>query len=160
MMARFQTSMFVALMAMLAQPVHSVRADQSTPRSGMYEITVRLELPHVERWAVDQTATICLPTAKSGIPVPVLSANNPFAKCAATNLATDGATLQYDIVCPGRGAAKAHAIYTLAEDTFAGRVTMVMGAKNMTMTELQHGRRRGDCGGERAGDRYGVVPEP
>ncbi|WP_029585907.1 DUF3617 family protein [Bradyrhizobium sp. URHD0069] len=146
-MARFRTSIFVALVAMLAQPVYSVRADQLTPRSGMYEITVRLELPHVERWAVDQTATICLPTKNSGgIPVPVLSANNPFAKCAATNLTTNGATLEYDIVCPGRGDAKAHAIYTLAADTFAGRVAMVMGAKNMTMTELQHGRRRGDCG--------------
>ena len=144
----FKQSIFVALVAMLAQPVHSIRADQLTPRRGMYEITVRLEVPHVERWAVDQTTTICLPTTKSSgeIPVPVLSANNPFAKCAATNLTTNGATLQYDIICPGRGAAKAHAIYTLAADTFAGRVMMVMGGKNMTMTELQRGRRRGDCG--------------
>jgi hypothetical protein len=145
--ARLQASIFVALVAMLAQP-GSARADQLTPRSGMYEITVRLELPHVERWAVDQTVTICLPATKGSgeIPVPVLSANNPFAKCAATNLTTNGATLQYDIICPGRGAAKAHAIYTLAADTFAGRVMMVMGGKNMTMTELQRGRRRGDCG--------------
>jgi Protein of unknown function (DUF3617) len=125
-----------------------VRADPLLPRSGAYEITTRLELPHLERWAIDRTATICLPAARSDreIPVPVLSANNPFAKCIAANLAADGATLQYDIVCAGRDAARAHAVYTLAPGRFAGRVAMVMGAKNMTMIEVQRARRLGDCG--------------
>jgi Protein of unknown function (DUF3617) len=93
-------------------------------------------------------ATICLLSARSSgeIPVPVLSANNPFAKCTAANLLTDGATLQYDIVCAERGAANAHATYTLSPDKFSGHVAMVMGAKNMTMTEVQQARRVGDCG--------------
>jgi hypothetical protein len=118
------------------------------PRSGSYEITARLDLPHLERWAIDKIATVCLPSARSGreIPVPVLSANNPFAKCAAANLVTEGTTLQYDIVCPGRGAAKAHATYTFSPNKFSGHVAMVMGAKNMTMTEVQRARRVGDCG--------------
>jgi hypothetical protein len=30
-------------------------------------------------------------------------------------------------------------------DAFTGRIAMVMGAKNMTMTEVQHGRRIGEC---------------
>ena len=77
--------------------------------------------------------------------MPVLSANNPFDQCAATNVTTGDATLAYDIVCPGRDAARAHAVYALAPGTFAGRVAMVMGAKNMTMTEVQHARRIGDC---------------
>jgi hypothetical protein len=76
----------------------------------------------------------------------VLSANNPFAKCSAANIVMDDTTLQYDIVCSGRGAAKAHATYTLTPTRFAGRVAMVMGAKNMTMIEVQHARRLGDCG--------------
>jgi len=29
--------------------------------------------------------------------------------------------------------------------TFSGRVAMVTGAKNMTMTEIQHGRWIGEC---------------
>ena len=134
--------------AMLMQPPHPVHADPFSPRSGSYEITARLELPHLERWAVDKMATICLPSTRSSgeIPVPILSANNPFAKCTAANLVTEGATLQYDIVCPGRGAAKAHATYTLSPDKFSGHVAMVMGAKNMTMTEVQRARRVGDCG--------------
>jgi hypothetical protein len=53
--------------------------------------------------------------------------------------------LEYDIVCPGRGAAKGHASYVVSDGTFAGRVAMVLGAKNMTMTEVQQGRRIGNC---------------
>jgi hypothetical protein len=36
-------------------------------------------------------------------------------------------------------------VYELSPNAFNGRVAMVMGAKNMTMTEVQHGRRIGEC---------------
>ena len=45
-------------MAVQAQPA---RAEVRLPQSGSYEITARLELPHLERWAVDKTTIICLP---------------------------------------------------------------------------------------------------
>lgn len=117
------------------------------PQTGSYEITARLELPHLERWAVDKTTIICLPPSVGDdkIPFPIVSANNPFAKCSAANLMTQTPKLEYDIVCPGRGAAKGHATYLVSDDTFAGRVAMVLGAKNMTMTEVQQGRRIGNC---------------
>ena len=122
-------------------------AERRSPQGGFYEITVRLELPHLERWGVDKTTIICLSRSRNGdeIPIPVLSANNPFAKCTSANLVADGPRLEYDIVCPGRGAAKGHAAYTFSAETFSGRVAMVMGAKNMTMTEMQHARRIGPC---------------
>jgi hypothetical protein len=130
---------------MAIQPPLS-RAGSPWPQNGSYEITARLELPHLERWSVDKTMVICLPVSRgSDIPVPVLSANNPFAKCAASNLIVDGPKLEYDIVCPERGAASGHAIYSFSADTFSGRVAMVMGGKNMTMTEIQHARRIGEC---------------
>ena len=134
------------LLAILAQP-HPLRAEPRSPPGGSYEITARLELPHLKRWGVDKTTIICLSNSKEGyeIPVPVLSANNPFAKCTATNLMADGLKLEYDIVCPERGAARGHAVYELSPNAFNGRVAMVMGAKNMTMTEVQHGRRIGEC---------------
>ena len=117
------------------------------PQTGSYEITARLELPHLERWAVDKTTIICLPPSLDDdkLPIPIVSANNPFAKCSVANLMTQTPKLEYDIVCPGRGAAKGHAIYILSNDTFSGRVAMVLGAKNMTMTEVQQGRRIGNC---------------
>ena len=137
----------IAVAALLTLPTGRAEADPWPLPSGWYEITSRLELPHLERWAIDRTARVCLssPDTSGAIPVPVLSANTPFATCTATNVTAGDGTLAYDIVCPGRDAARAHAVYALAPDRFAGRVAMVMGAKNMTMTEVQHARRIGDC---------------
>jgi hypothetical protein len=83
------------------------------------------------------------------MPIPILSANNPYATCAVANLVIDQGKLEYDVLCPGRGSAQAHATYVLAADHFAGRVAMVMGGKNMTMAEVQRARRVGDCGSPR-----------
>ena len=134
------------LLPMIAQP-QLLRADPLSPPSGSYELTARLELPHLERWGVDKTTVICLSNSRDPdeIPVPVVSANNPFAKCSATNLVANGSKLEYDIICPERGAARGHAVYELSNDAFTGRIAMVMGAKNMTMTEVQRARRIGEC---------------
>ena len=53
--------------------------------------------------------------------------------------------LGYAIACPGRDTMRASAAYRLTPDGFRGRVAMIMGAKNMTMTEVQAGRRLGTC---------------
>lgn len=135
------------LVAAILAGTDPLSGDPLWPQSGSYEVTFRLELPHLERWAIDVTKTLCLsrPMAGSGVPFPVLSPNTPFANCSPAHLAIDHGTMDYDIVCPGRGAARAHASYTVGPNGVAGRVAMVMGAKNMTMTEVQHLRRVGDC---------------
>jgi len=138
----------IALLLIVAWPaLCETRIPQAALPRGSYQITTRLELPHVERWAIDKTTTICLSgrAATRQIPIPILSANNPYAACAAANVVIDNGQLEYDVVCPGRDAAKAHASYSLQSDDFAGRVAMVLGGKNMTMTEVQHGRRIGEC---------------
>jgi Protein of unknown function (DUF3617) len=134
------------LLPMIAQP-QPLLANPPSPPSGSYELTARLELPHLERWGVDKTTLICLSNSRGAdeIPVPVASANNPFAKCSAINLRADDSQLEYDIVCPERGSARGHAVYKVSPDEFTGRIAMVMGAKNMTMTEVQHARRVGEC---------------
>src|SRR5215470_10827885 len=69
-------------------------------QDGSYEVTYRLELPHVEEWALDRTTTICLPKARaaSAAPLSVLSGNNPLATCPTRNFVHLGATLRFDIV--------------------------------------------------------------
>jgi hypothetical protein len=136
-----------AVAMVMAVQVPPAWAEEHLLQSGFYEITARLELPHLERWAVDKRAIICLPGLPTGhqLPIPIVSANNPFAKCSTTNLRTETSRLEYDIVCPERGAAKGHATYILSGETFSGRVAMVMGGKNMTMTEVQQARRVGEC---------------
>jgi hypothetical protein len=138
--------MIIPLMA--ATPVFcQTHIDEAALPAGSYAITTRLELPHLERWAIDKTTTICLSGHAAGgqIPIPVLSHNNPYAACTAANLAIDHGKLDYDVLCPGRGSAKAHATYLLGADHFAGRVAMVLGGKNMTMVEVQRAQRVGDC---------------
>ena len=145
-MTLFRALFPTILVSTIAQP-QLLLANPLSPPSGSYELTARLELPHLERWGVDKTAIVCLSNSRGPdeIPVPVVSANNPFAKCSATNLVADGSKLEYDIVCPERGAARGHAVYELSSNAFTGRIAMVMGAKNMTMTEVQRGRRIGEC---------------
>ena len=115
------------LSSIIAQP-QLLRANPLSPPSGSYELTARLELPHLERWGVDKSTIICLSNSPRSdeIPVPVVSANNPFAKCSVTNLVADGSRLEYDIVCRERGSARGHAVYELS-------------------TDAQHAHRIGEC---------------
>jgi hypothetical protein len=125
----------------------TAQADQPLLQGDSYEVAFRLELPHLERWAIEKTTTICVSNAerRSMPPFPVLSGNNPFSKCPARNLRQDGDVLTYEIVCDGRDPAKLQASYALAPHGFSGRIAMTLGAKNMTMTEVQAGRRVGSC---------------
>jgi len=147
-----RTLLGTILALMVVPPVlGEAPADEVSLPVGSYAITTRLELPHLERWAIDKTRTICLSAQAAGghIPIPILSENNPYAACAVANLVIDHGKLEYDVLCPGRGSAKAHAAYVLSAGHFAGRVAMVLGGKNMTMTEVQHARRVGDCSSAR-----------
>jgi Protein of unknown function (DUF3617) len=137
----------VALPLLAGMPAGAAGAGQAALlQDGAYAVEVRLELPNVLSRGPDSTRTICLPYAETnGAPLPVLSANNPLGKCAAANVERDGAALRFDLVCEGRGAAWAHAVYKLMPAAFEGRIAMVMGGKNMTMTEVQIGRRIGPC---------------
>ena len=130
--------------AMLAGAVQAGQGE-TLLRDGAYEVEVRLELPNVLSRGPDSITTVCLPYDSANGALPVLSANNPLAKCPASNVERDGGTLRFDIFCEGRGAAFAHAVYELRPDGFEGRIAMVMGGKNMTMTEVQSGRRVGNC---------------
>ena len=125
------------------------QADQTDTllQDGAYEVKVRLELPNVVNWAADKTTTICVADAEGtgDRPLPVLSDNNPLAACPAKNVRRKGAILSFDIECAGRDGARARAVYTLTPRRFEGRIAMVMGGKNMTMTEVQAGRRIGSC---------------
>jgi Na+-translocating ferredoxin:NAD+ oxidoreductase RnfG subunit len=109
---------------------------------GMYRVTYRLEVPHVERFATDAETTVCAGSAPR-----VLSGNNPHSQCPARNLERAGNHLMFDIVCPGRSndRAQAHAVFTVAPDRLDGRIHMVMGGKNMTYVEVQSWRRIGGC---------------
>jgi hypothetical protein len=145
MLARAAPAFMAVAVAILAA---AAQAEQGEPllQAGAYEVEARLELPNVLRGVATTRAAICIPyEGTNGAPFPVLSANNPLATCPAVNVERNGAMLRFDIVCEGRGAARAQAVYKLMPSAFEGRIAMVMGGKNMTMSEVQTGRRVGSC---------------
>ncbi len=123
-------------------------ADAPSLENGLYEVRFRLELPHLETFATDREATICI-DGRDEPPVPLLSQKDIFSGCRIDDVRRNEAGFGYDILCPGRGAARATAAYATEPGGFRSRIAIVQGAKNMTMTEVQHGRRVGDCGRER-----------
>jgi hypothetical protein len=123
-------------------------ADELQLENGLYEVHFRLELPHLEQYAIDRKTTVCVDRGKlqwQDLPIPLLSQNDIFSACRIENLEQASAGFSYDILCHGRGSGRATATYVTAPDTFKSRISIVQGAKNMTMTEIQHGRRLGDC---------------
>ena len=129
----------------VASPADS-EASNTGLDEGLYEIRFRLELPHLERWAVEGTTRVCISTAATPTALlPILSANNPFKGCLAEHIRRDENSLKFDLACQGRDAAKAHATYATTSRSFEARISMTMGGKNMSMVEVQSGRRVGSC---------------
>jgi hypothetical protein len=118
---------------------------------GAYEVTVNLDLPHLEGMGAAKTATICLQSSNANPThgLLVLSENNPLGHCPASNIRTQGNELKFDVHCDGKNAAAGYATYTLEPSAFYGRIDMKMGGKNMTMSETQKGRRVGECAAEK-----------
>lgn len=121
--------------------------EEAILQSGSYRIDVRLLLPHIDDIDTRSVATACLTAApeNNNHGFVVLSANNPLARCPASNVRQSGNLLKFDIVCPGHNQAQARANFQLAADRFQANIEMKMGGKNMTMTETQIGRRVGAC---------------
>lgn len=138
---------FLALMVLVPSTAPVAADAHNGLKAGSYEIEVRLELPFLDTAGAKKAETICVTADKGNGThgLAVLSENNPLAKCPASNIHQNGNMLTFDIVCPGGNAARASATYTLAAETFKGRIAMKMGGKNMTMTEIQTGHRTGDC---------------
>jgi hypothetical protein len=129
-------------------PASLVQAGDAVMLSpGRYEVSVRLDLPNIEGAAASTLRSLCVPAqdqaGQHGLGA--LSENNPLARCPVANVRREGATLSFDIVCPGGNAASASATFHLTSEAFDGRIRMKLGGKNMTLTETQAGRRTGAC---------------
>jgi hypothetical protein len=143
-MNRRPRTIIPSLMAITAAMCAASAAAALEP--GEYEVSVRLDLPHVDGATASRTTPVCVTEGRNDTHgLTALSTNNPFGGCAASNIREDAGTLLFDIACPGPNAATASARYTFKEQDFDGTITMKMGGKNMTMTERQHGRRTGGC---------------
>jgi hypothetical protein len=113
---------------------------------GMYEVEVRLELPNLGEVAPPVIERRCM-TAEalaSGAAFAILS-SNPLARCLRSGMRVESSRVIFAVACPGPNAPSAIATFDLEPEAFRGRIEMNLGGKSMTMTEVQAGRRRGEC---------------
>ena len=135
------TLLFVAVFA------DAAHADQLSLEGGLYEITSRLELPHLERWAIDQTMSICVSNGtgmRGDFPLPCSPRTMPLRDVwlrMSRGLGPASNTISFAL----DGAVQSEGDLHARAREFRGRISMTMGAKNMTMTEVQIARRLGGC---------------
>jgi hypothetical protein len=113
---------------------------------GLYQVEVRIALPNVQDVAAPIVLTRCVSLAdlKSGQAFSVLS-DNPLKNCDLLDYQATADTATYRIVCPGPNMGSAAAVFETTRTTYRGSIKMNMGGKNMTMSEMQVGRRVADC---------------
>jgi hypothetical protein len=51
--------LLVTILLTMVTPTQTLIAESCSLPAGSYEITARLELPHLERWGVDKTTIVC-----------------------------------------------------------------------------------------------------
>ncbi|KAB1070235.1 DUF3617 family protein [Methylobacterium planeticum] len=130
----------------LALGLSASAAPAAEAMPGAYTVETRVELPHLEDLNSRSLASLCITAdAERAHGLGSLSANTPLAGCPLANVDRAGEVLTFDIVCAGKNQARGSARFVMAAERFEGRITMRLGGKNMTMTEVQSGRRTGPC---------------
>ena len=144
-MSKLVTCGMLALAACLTRSLPASCENLLQP--GLYDISVHLDLPHINDTNTNKSERLCLTGAAepAAFGIRVLSGNNPLAACPASNIQTVETTMTFDIICSGSNLSRGSAFCQLGGDYFLCRIDMKMGGKNMTMTEVQGGRRVGDC---------------
>jgi len=113
---------------------------------GLYQVEVRIGLPHVLDTTGAMILSRCVAAADldSGQAFFVLS-DNPLKSCDLLDYHPGPDTATYRIACRGPNMGSAVAAFEITKNSYRGTINMNMGGKNMTMSETQVGKRVGDC---------------
>jgi hypothetical protein len=123
----------------------SAMADGSLA-AGLYRVEVVVEMPNVLRPMPFGVMERCIAgeAAEGGGFLQIVS-NPSIAACPLARRSLDRNRLTLEVVCAKLNTGRASARYELGEASYTGRIEVTMGGKNMTMTEIQHAVRLGDC---------------
>ena len=122
------------------------RAADLSLMPGLYEVEVRISLPNVQDVAEPRRLIQCIAPAdlQSGQAFFILS-DNPLKSCDMLDYQVTAETAVYRIACPGPNRGSAVAVFDTTRTAYRGTIRMNMGAKNMTMAEMQVATRIADC---------------
>jgi Protein of unknown function (DUF3617) len=141
------TGLVSMLAGMLAQITCTPAGEGVAPSlaAGLYEMDVRLELPHIGETVAPRRLQRCLPANATPAEIVQVTATPNLAACPVVAAQQDGADLRVDRRCLEVNGGYANGQFTLGTTQFSGRIEMKMGGKNMTLTEVQTARRIGEC---------------
>jgi hypothetical protein len=115
--------------------------------AGLYRVEVVVEMPNVLRpmpFGVVERCIAAGDATEGGAFLQIVS-NPSIAACPLARRSLDRNRLTLDVACAKLNTGRASARYELGEASYTGRIEVTMGGKNMTMTEIQHAVRLGDC---------------
>lgn len=110
-------------------------------KPGLYQVTVEIEIPHIDTRDYTQTRDVCVSAGGKGLgPM----GPGPLPACPSQTR-RNGAVIEVTTRCTGPNTGWADALYRPRPGGFKGSVAMNMGGKNMTLIERQTGIWIGPC---------------
>ena len=118
---------------------------ESVPLAGLYRVKVTLEIPNVRGTMPFRTVERCIPAEQAEGAFLAIVSSPQIAECPVVHRSRNGGRIEVELVCEPVNTGRASARIELAEMGYTGRIAVTMGAKNMTLTEIQRAERIGDC---------------
>ena len=126
----------------------AVWASDEAIQPGIYEITARIEMPHLDDNLRSSTTRErhCLSGHEPSSVFPILQ-HESLAGCRLGEENRGGSTVRYRLVCQNPQAASGTARLDSGPGRIAGVLEVKMGGKNMTFSQRVEATRLGACAG-------------
>jgi hypothetical protein len=135
---------------MLAAALVAVHSHAAAPnmQDGLWEITMKMELPGMPAGPKPQTVQQCITKKDLEDPRKTTPGNDPKDdRCQVTDYKMQGNTATWNMACKGEGAMSGSGTITYSGTSYTGtnRMTVTHGGQPQSMTMHYSGRRLGDC---------------
>lgn len=116
-------------------------------RAGMWEITVRMDMPGMPGGMPPQVVKQCLTQKDTENPQKITQGSQGADNCQISNYQLKGNTASWDMACKGAEEMTGSGTITFGGDSYTGttRMTMKSGGQPHNMTMQYSGKRIGDC---------------
>ena len=134
------------LIAATALPL-SVHAAAPNMKEGLWETTVKMEMPGMPGGMPPQTMQRCYTKKDLEDPSKTTPSGQRDNRCKMTDYKLQGNTASWKVQCEGEGAASGTGSVTYAGNSYTGTQTIKMshGGKPQTMTMHYTGKHLGNC---------------
>jgi len=142
MMRHITTSLLTAMVFSV-----SVHAAAPNMKEGMWEITMKMEMPGMPAGMPPQVMQQCFTRKDLEDPRKTAPGGPGDSRCQMTDHKMQGNTATWNMACKGEGAMTGSGSITYSGTSYAGtnRMTMTQGGTAQTITMHYSGRHLGEC---------------